>query len=498
LATLKRPGVFVDEVLNRINTDSGDSANSAAALIGAGNRGPTTPTLLSTWADFVSNFGGFGYHPYLANAVFSCFSNGGGPIYATRVAPTDALPSTITLNDNSGSGGIATLSVTAANPGAWGNQIYLDVTYHNTSGLFDLIVKYGGTGNTAIAERYMQLSLTPTDARYAPNVINHVSLYITVADQHSATVAPANQPLTGTSIQLASGRDGTVTVGVTDYSAALAATLGATTQPLVINLAGVTDTATLNAAVSVVSTAGNAFLVCDLPIGVTAQDDINASGSITPSNFAATYASWLVVNDPSQPTPGITKKIPPGGAVVGQFINTDETFGPWKSPAGTIARIVDAVDTVKHYSDNDLDALYSAQAPTNPIHRLPNFGICIDGGRTLALGTPAQFISVRRSLIYLEKYLRNLSVQYVHYPNDQTLWTQIDDSFNNFLTSYWRQGGLAGSTAQQAFYVLCDSSINTVSSIQAGVVNVQVGVALEFPAEYIVITLGEFQGNSLS
>jgi phage tail sheath protein FI len=46
-----------------------------------------------------------------------------------------------------------------------------------------------------------------------------------------------------------------------------------------------------------------------------------------------------------------------------------------------------------------------------------------------------------------------------------------------------RAGGLAGSTASESFYVVCDSTINTV--VQSGEVRMEVGVALQFPAEFV-------------
>jgi phage tail sheath protein FI len=55
---------------------------------------------------------------------------------------------------------------------------------------------------------------------------------------------------------------------------------------------------------------------------------------------------------------------------------------------------------------------------------------------------------------------------------------------------------LKGTNASQAFYIICDSTNNTPTSIQNGEVNIQVGVALQYPAEFIVINLSQWTGGS--
>ena len=76
------------------------------------------------------------------------------------------------------------------------------------------------------------------------------------------------------------------------------------------------------------------------------------------------------------------------------------------------------------------------------------------------------------------------------------LYRRITATVNSFLTNFWSQGGLRGGTPQQAFFVLCDSTNNTLSTVEAGQVNIQVGVALQRPAEFVVINIGQFDGGA--
>lgn len=508
MPSFKRPGVYVEEVLNRVNTTNGVSSDAVGALIGTANRGPTVPTLLNTWQDFVDKFGGFGYSTYLADAVFQYFVNGGSALYCGRVAPSDTALATRVLKDNGASGGQNTLAVNAINPGAWANGtatggIFIDINAQTVpgspttrTGLFDLFVHFGSAAASTIVERFPDLSMDPTNARYAPRVINPQSQFIQVVDQSSTTAAPDNVPLTQSGTALASGVDGVAALAASDYQNVING-LQQFSVPVVLNLPGVTSTTILNSILSYVDGNVAAFLVVDPASGLTPATAVSGAAALTPTTgFAATYWPWLVVNDPSKSVPGITKTIPPGGAVVGQIIATDSAKGPFKTPAGVNNVLSGVVDLAYRPTDSDLDTLYSSQPPVNPIRIVNGVGPVLWGGRTLKSGTPDRYINVRRSLIYLERTLNNLTRFAVFENNDTRLWATIRSVVTAFLTQYFQRGGLAGDSPADAFYVTCDGTINTPAQIQQGVVNIEVGVALQNPAEFVVIRLGQFQGGS--
>jgi phage tail sheath protein FI len=102
---------------------------------------------------------------------------------------------------------------------------------------------------------------------------------------------------------------------------------------------------------------------------------------------------------------------------------------------------------------------------------------------------------VERTLIYLSTEMTAMTKFAVFEPNDWVLWTQINSILSQFLTSFWQSGGLNGTSAQEAFYVTCDGTINTPQTIQQGIVNVEVGVSLEYPAEFVVISIGQWAGG---
>ena len=118
------------------------------------------------------------------------------------------------------------------------------------------------------------------------------------------------------------------------------------------------------------------------------------------------------------------------------------------------------------------------------------------GGRTFSNTSPNRYINMRRSLIYLKKELNDRSQFAVFENNDERLWNQITSALSSFLNIYWQQGGLRGATPNQAFYVRCDATTTSQADIVNGRVNIEIGVAFEYPAEFIVITIGQITGSA--
>ena len=489
--TYTRPGVFVNETLGTLPSGSAPPATAIVAFVAAATRGSTTPVLVDSWAAFNTLFGSFADSAYLALAVYAYFQNGGTPCYVLRVAHSDAVSATRSTNDQ-GSTAQPTLSLTAVNPGTWGNGITFDITASYVDSRFNLIVHYGGTQ----VEQFVDLTMESTDPRYAPVIINASSQYVIAADLHSENVAPDNEPLIQSGTALATGVDGGAAVA-SDFTAALA-TIGSIAQPVLLNLPGVSDSTILAASQSWVAAAdqSNVFQVIDPAPSSDVATVLTFSASLTPTSYGAGYYPWVVISDPSRPlTSASTVAIPPGGPVLAKYVATDSASGPFQTPAGTNVS-VKAVGLQTTLATADYSTLNSANPPVNAIKPIPGYGICVFGGRTLQPGFPSLYVAIRRSLIYIEQALRNATQFAVFKPNDPALWSTIDGIVTAWLTDYWGQGGLFGQSANEAFFVTCDSTNNTPTSIQSGVVNITVGVALEYPAEFVVINIGQYQGGA--
>jgi phage tail sheath protein FI len=192
------------------------------------------------------------------------------------------------------------------------------------------------------------------------------------------------------------------------------------------------------------------------------------------------------------------RKIGPAGAVAGLYLFTDRQTGPFKAPAGLRANIRGAVAIEKQFTTSELDALNSGNnsgtvgAPVNALRNLPGAGVVSMGARTLLQdGTANKYVNTRRSLIFLKKSLNDQTQFALFENNDEKLWARLRSTIAVFLTGYWNQGGLRGDTAPQAFYVKCDVENNPDESIAQGEVHIEVGVALQYPAEFVVINLSQ-------
>ncbi|MCR5236175.1 MAG: phage tail sheath subtilisin-like domain-containing protein [Lachnospiraceae bacterium] len=117
------PGVYVEEYDNSPRSIEG-VGTSTAGFIGLAEKGPVigAPAFVPNFKAFTQQFGGFlsefayGEYRFLANSVEQFFANGGTRCFVMRVAPPDAKAS-------SAEKGI--LTVTAKNPGLWGDKVQI-------------------------------------------------------------------------------------------------------------------------------------------------------------------------------------------------------------------------------------------------------------------------------------------------------------------------------------------------------------------------------------
>ena len=65
-----------------------------------------------------------------------------------------------------------------------------------------------------------------------------------------------------------------------------------------------------------------------------------------------------------------------------------------------------------------------------------------------------------------------------------------------FMQALFLQGAFAGTTPQQAYFVKCDCENNPAASIALGIVNILVGFAPLYPAEFVVIQIQQIVDQS--
>lgn len=516
MADYGRPGVYISERLLPAPIATTGTANAAGAVVGAFAQGPETVTLVTSWYDFVKQFGGYNANFPATFGVGQYFANGGSELYVRRILATDAQPATASITPASGSTAVGT--ITAKNRGADGKNIRVTFAA-TTGGLYTVSVyKEGGSSytdsdatNDVLVERYTNVTLSSaTSSDYLPTLLSLNSSYI------NATITNGNIVPVSTVIPLTGGSDGSAVVA-SDFSTALA-DFDVIDRPLVIFAPEVTDPVVTGVNGALGETNGkvvqnalltwaaahDGFAVLDTPKGTsadpfTANEAVVYADGLNSTSYGAVYYPALYVSDPLGRSSASLRKVGPAGSVAGLYIATDKQFGPFKSPAGLRASLRNAVAVEATFTAAELDRLNtgtksdgSIAKPVNAIRNLPGAGIVVMGARTLKNDTTANSnVNLRRSLIYIRKSLSDLTQFALFENNDEKLWSQLRTTVSVFLTSYLNQGGLRGNTPTTAFYVKCDNETNSVETIANGEVHLEVGVALPNRAEFVVINLSQ-------
>jgi len=115
--------------------------------------------------------------------------------------------------------------------------------------------------------------------------------------------------------------------------------------------------------------------------------------------------------------------------------------------------------------------------------------VCLRGARTLAGNDNEwRYIPVRRLFNMVEESVKKATCQFVFEPNDSGTWIKIKVMIENFLLLQWRSGSLMGSTPEAAYYVRVGlNETMTALDIQEGRLNVEIGMAVVRPAEFVIL-----------
>jgi phage tail sheath protein FI len=503
MAVYQRPGVYVSERLLTAPIAAVGTSTAAGAVAAPFASGPTTATLVSSWYEFSKIFGGYNASFPATFEVAAFFQNGGRELYVKRVLASDAVAAVAAVGRASGTGN--TITVTAKDKGADGNTLRVKLSAGTAgSGYYDLVVYKEGVAGTAndisndiIVESYENVvtsSTTSTD--FISTVVNTVSKYISVT-----VTDTVNAPNTANVYPLSGGANGAA-VALTDYQDAatgVAASFNLIDRPLVVFLPALDVIIGANNAntfytelIGWAATDAKHFVVAATPADRSVTQALAVATALSGSSHGAVYYPHYFITDPVGRSSSSIRKVGPSGAVAGIYMNTDATTGPFKAPAGIGTTVQGAIALERAFTSSDLDNMNSASAPVNAIRQIPGAGISVMGARTLKQdGTANKYVNMRRSLIYVRKKMSDLTQFALFENNDERLWGRIDSVLVSFLNEYRNQGGLRGATPADSFYVKVDAENNPDNLIAQGEVHIEVGVALQYPAEFVVITLSQ-------
>lgn len=494
MTTPTYPGVYVIELQSSLHPITGVST-STTAFVGSAAQGPVNdPQTCNSWSDFVTIFGGLWSDSQMSYAVYQFFQNGGSTAVVVRVTTSTALAATIDLGNG--------VKLDAASAGAWGANLQASVDY-NTSNpadttLWNLTVQNTVTGQT---ERYLNVSTSTASAKSLANVLQASSLVVPDAtaalDQRppqaqdvAATGGGDGGPIGDADIDPVSGIGGIHALGTVDIFNILCIPAPQPGTDLGSN--------TLDDAVELCVTR-RAMLLVDPPFAWNSVADA-VTGMATPlitGTNAANAAMYFPRITTPDPLTGTMTTYSSCGAIAGVWASTDSQRNVWKAPAGTSASLPGGTTLPVPMTDaqnGDLNPL-----GLNCLRNFPVIGAVVWGARTLrgadVMEDQWKYIPVRRTALFIEESLRRGTQWAVFEPNAEPLWASIRLNVGAFMAGLYREGAFAGSTPDQAYLVKCDSENNPPTQTALGILNILVGFAPLYPAEFVFISIEQLVGQ---
>ncbi|MCM1100740.1 MAG: phage tail sheath family protein [Clostridium sp.] len=354
-------------------------------------------------------------------------------------------------------------------------------------------------GDDTAAEQYESVSLNPARSNYAEHMLEKSQL-ITMgvnaeevkADVLTKLLGDAEEPVISLSFE--GGTDGVISEKAEERAGMYLGDDGSPDQRTglmafktvsdvsIMAIPGITDESVQSALVSHCESMGNRFAVLDMPADLKDVGELQEFRENVDSSYAAMYHPWLQCYDPLD---NRNVYLPPSGSVAGIYGRTDAARGVHKAPANEIVRNCTGL-SVKY---NDAEQAKLNPKGINLIRRLPGQGIRVWGARTCSSDGNWKYVNVRRLFIFIEESIRVNTNWAVFEPNDEILWSRVEGTIRVFLTTQWRNGALAGSTAEEAFFINIGKSTMTEDDILNGRLICVIGVAPVRPAEFVVFRI---------
>ncbi|TWW09193.1 tail protein [Planctomyces bekefii] len=206
--------------------------------------------------------------------------------------------------------------------------------------------------------------------------------------------------------------------------------------------------------------------------------------------YAALYYPWVRVNAAGNGPPLL---VPPSGHVCGLMARVDNTKGVFKAPANEILQGTIGVERTMTDAEHGLLNLQGI----NIIRVFREGGRpYVYGARTTATDLNWNYVNVRRLFLFLEKSIQTGIRWAVFEPSNKSLWDKLRHTISAFLATQWKAGALFGDSPKDAYYVRIDDTLNPFEEQRQGRLNIEIGIRPTYPAEFIIVRIGIWQGGS--
>jgi phage tail sheath protein FI len=233
------------------------------------------------------------------------------------------------------------------------------------------------------------------------------------------------------------------------------------------------------------------IVLLDVPPGLS-QRKVMAWRAPFNSSYAAAYHPWLAVSRRDDSRDALIR-VPPSAIAAGIIARQELAFGVSHGPANVLAaQVLDVVELVSPARHNELHPLGLN------VYLRERDGIRLTAARTLSRDASYRQLSVRRLMVMLRRVLEEQMRWVVFEPNNEGLRAELRQQLGAYLRQLFLAGAFRGATAEDAFFVRCDESLNPARVVDSGQLIAEVGVAPTEPLEFIVLQLSRDADGTLS
>jgi phage tail sheath protein FI len=243
-----------------------------------------------------------------------------------------------------------------------------------------------------------------------------------------------------------------------------------------------------------------AFVICDSPLRLAPDAQgwvdwvtgVNAGtngedGIVTKSSEAAVYYPSVLTTDLN----GYDVVAPASYAVLRTYAYNDSISYPWFAPAGLTRGVITNASNVGYVNSEgefipvaltggQRDTLYANRI--NPMANFPGQGLYIWGQKTLyPTNSALDRVNVGRLLAYLRERFEVIARPFIFEPNDNATRANVKTLFDGFLGDIMQKRGIYD------FLVVCDTTNNTPSRIDANELWIDIAIEPTKAAEFIYI-----------
>jgi uncharacterized protein len=454
-------------------------------------------------------------------AMRGYFENGGEVAHVWRAAGPGTSPAYVLWDIDpvvAARGGFASTRYrfVASSPGAWGNEVSLQVRYRLRGRLgtpeVDVVVRAPGEpSETFRGVPPLRLLQTINPSEETPDA---GSVLVRLISDEQPVPAPAGDgPAELTwrpgDLRFTQGTD--FPPGIADYDAGVQALIAEpevailATPDLLADLPQADVDELVTRTVAAIDPLHDRLLLLDVPPAASGTVADPGQTTIWLASLRARHADGVLRNvavwhpplgvpDPLGAPASPLKMVPASGHVAGVVSRLDRERGPHWTPAN--AECSDAVAVAETWALDEREAFY--RDGVNLVRCMPGRGLQLWGAWTAV--DPARtehtsylYLAHRRLIHRIVRAVRTLAEPLVFEGNTSELRFSVYRAVYGLLLRFWRAGAFKGARPEEAFRVVCDDSNNPPAEQDNGRLWCEIQIAPAVPMEFITlrVALGE-------